>query len=55
MFFSFGGSLVGHACPYVPDVFFFSVILFFGMFSLATWLKRFKFTRYFPAKVCGIN
>ncbi len=46
-----GGHLTGHACPYVPDIFFFSVILFFGTFALAFALKKFKLTRYFPTRV----
>lgn len=51
LFFSLGGNLTGHACPYVPDVFFFSVILFFGTFAAASSLKKFKFTPFFPTKV----
>ena len=44
----FGGTLEGEWCNYVPDIFFFSVTLFFGTFLLATWLKQFKMSRYFP-------
>ncbi len=44
------GELIGASCDFVPDVFFFSVILFFGTFALAFFLKKFKFTPYFPAK-----
>lgn len=46
--FRFGGTLEGEWCNYVPDIFFFSVTLFFGTFLLATWLKQFKMSRYFP-------
>ena len=46
---------MGNACPYVPDIFFFSVILFFGTFALASTLKKFKFTPYFPAKVRSLT
>ncbi len=35
----------------MPDIFFFSVILFFGTFALAFALKKFKLTPYFSAKV----
>ncbi|TRY71812.1 hypothetical protein TCAL_05306 [Tigriopus californicus] len=45
------GTLVGHGCPYVADVFFFSVILFFGTFTVAMFLKKFKITPYFPNMV----
>ncbi len=45
------GELTGHACPYVPDIFFFSVILFFGTFVVAFALKKFKLTPYLSAKV----
>ncbi|XP_059086432.1 electrogenic sodium bicarbonate cotransporter 1-like isoform X2 [Tigriopus californicus] len=45
------GTLEGHGCPYVADVFFFSVILFFGTFTVAMFLKKFKLTPYFPNKV----
>ncbi|KAL3980091.1 NLR family CARD domain-containing protein 3 [Sarotherodon galilaeus] len=49
------GELVGPACshsgPYVPDVLFWSVILFFTTFFLSSFLKQFKTKRYFPTKV----
>ncbi|XP_072249572.1 sodium bicarbonate cotransporter 3-like isoform X2 [Leuresthes tenuis] len=49
------GELVGAACghggPYVPDVLFWSVILFFTTFFLSSFLKQFKTKRYFPTKV----
>nr|XP_043891065.1 sodium-driven chloride bicarbonate exchanger-like isoform X1 [Solea senegalensis] len=51
----FRGVFVGSACshdgPYVPDVLFWSVILFFTTFFLSAFLKQFKTKRYFPTKV----
>lgn len=43
----------GEHCPgsLTPDVFFFSIILFFGTFMLALYLKKFKETPFFPATV----
>ncbi len=38
----------GEWCNYVPDIFFFSVTLFWGTFLMATYLKQFKMSRYFP-------
>lgn len=50
-----GGVFVGSACgldrPFVPDVLFWSVILFFTTFFLSSFLKQFKTRRYFPTKV----
>ena len=51
LLFRYGGHLSGLWCNYVPDVFFFSVILFFGTFTVATYLKKFKFSPYLPTKV----
>uniref|UniRef100_A0A8C4SJP3 Anion exchange protein n=1 Tax=Erpetoichthys calabaricus TaxID=27687 RepID=A0A8C4SJP3_ERPCA len=49
------GVFVGPACgehgPYIPDVLFWSVILFFTTFFLSSFLKQFKTKRYFPTKV----
>uniref|UniRef100_A0A8C2RU77 Anion exchange protein n=1 Tax=Capra hircus TaxID=9925 RepID=A0A8C2RU77_CAPHI len=49
------GTFVGSACglhgPYIPDVLFWSVILFFTTFFLSSFLKQFKTKRYFPTKV----
>lgn len=49
------GEFVGPACadhgPYIPDVYFWSVILFFTTFFLSGFLKQFKTRRYFPTKV----
>ena len=50
-YFRFGGHLSGLWCKYVPDIFFFSVLLFFGTFILATKLKQFKLTPFLPTKV----
>ncbi|XP_016366127.1 electrogenic sodium bicarbonate cotransporter 4-like isoform X6 [Sinocyclocheilus rhinocerous] len=48
---SFGGSLVGKSCKYVPDLAMLSFILFFGTYSMTISLKKFKASRYFPTKV----
>lgn len=49
------GEFVGEACgnhgPYIPDVLFWSIILFFTTFFLSSFLKQFKTERYFPTKV----
>ncbi|XP_077382252.1 sodium bicarbonate cotransporter 3-like isoform X1 [Festucalex cinctus] len=49
------GEFVGSACdhdgPFVPDILFWSVILFFTTFFLSTFLKDFKNKRFFPTKV----
>ncbi|XP_071252412.1 sodium bicarbonate cotransporter 3-like isoform X4 [Salvelinus alpinus] len=49
------GEFVGPACglhgPYIPDVLFWSVILFFTTFFLSSFLKQFKTKLYFPTKV----
>uniref|UniRef100_A0A3B3QG42 Anion exchange protein n=1 Tax=Paramormyrops kingsleyae TaxID=1676925 RepID=A0A3B3QG42_9TELE len=51
----FDGVFVGLACghhgPYIPDVLFWSVILFFTTFFLSAFLKQFKTKRYFPTRV----
>nr|XP_057926058.1 electrogenic sodium bicarbonate cotransporter 4 isoform X3 [Doryrhamphus excisus] len=47
----YGGSLVGNACKYVPDLALMSFILFFGTYSMTVTLKKFKFSRYFPTKL----
>ncbi|XP_025058158.1 sodium bicarbonate cotransporter 3 isoform X7 [Alligator sinensis] len=48
---AFLGSACGHQGPYIPDVLFWSVILFFTTFFLSSFLKQFKTKRYFPTKV----
>ncbi|KAM8827035.1 sodium bicarbonate cotransporter 3-like isoform 1-T1 [Synchiropus picturatus] len=49
------GDFVGTACsrdgPFVPDVLFWSIILFFTTFFLSSFLKQFRTKRYFPTKV----
>ncbi|KAK7158140.1 hypothetical protein R3I93_009367 [Phoxinus phoxinus] len=47
----FVGLACGHNGPYIPDVLFWSVILFFTTFFLSSFLKQFKTKRYFPTKV----
>ncbi|GAA6094733.1 sodium bicarbonate cotransporter 3-like isoform X1 [Tachysurus ichikawai] len=48
------GEFVGPACglhgPFIPDVLFWSIILFFTTFFLSSLLKQFKTERYFPTK-----
>uniref|UniRef100_A0A672S1C8 Anion exchange protein n=1 Tax=Sinocyclocheilus grahami TaxID=75366 RepID=A0A672S1C8_SINGR len=48
------GEFVGRACghhgPYIPDVLFWSVILFFSTVAMSSFLKEFKTSRYFPTK-----
>ncbi|XP_045177486.2 electrogenic sodium bicarbonate cotransporter 1-like isoform X5 [Mercenaria mercenaria] len=47
-----GGRMQGHCDDkYVPDVFFFSIILFFATFSLATALFHFRDSLFFPTFV----
>ncbi|XP_048211939.1 sodium bicarbonate cotransporter 3 isoform X5 [Perognathus longimembris pacificus] len=52
---AYHGVFVGSACglhgPYIPDVLFWCVILFFTTFFLSSFLKQFKTKRYFPTKV----
>uniref|UniRef100_A0A672SJR9 Anion exchange protein n=1 Tax=Sinocyclocheilus grahami TaxID=75366 RepID=A0A672SJR9_SINGR len=52
------GEFVGSACgphgPYVPDVLFWSIVLFFSTVAMAAFLKEFKTSRYFPTKVRAI-
>ncbi|KAM9497119.1 sodium bicarbonate cotransporter 3-like isoform 2-T2 [Clarias gariepinus] len=49
------GEFVGPACgphgPFIPDVLFWSIILFFTTFFLSSLLKQFKTERYFPTRV----
>ncbi|KAK2090230.1 Sodium bicarbonate cotransporter 3 [Saguinus oedipus] len=47
----FIGPACGHHGPYIPDVLFWCVILFFTTFFLSSFLKQFKTKRYFPTKV----
>ncbi|XP_075036860.1 sodium-driven chloride bicarbonate exchanger isoform X2 [Mixophyes fleayi] len=50
----FVGTACGHEGPYVPDVLFWSIILFFSTVALSSTLKQFKTSRYFPTKVRSI-
>ncbi|XP_034029604.1 sodium bicarbonate cotransporter 3-like isoform X2 [Thalassophryne amazonica] len=54
----FHGDFVGPGCghhgPFIPDVLFWSVILFFATFFIATSLKQFKTKRFFPTKVRAV-
>ena len=48
------GTMVGYGCHHhqpIPDVFFFSIILFFLTFIISMVLKNFKETRFFPSRV----
>uniref|UniRef100_A0A8B9JQP9 Solute carrier family 4 member 7 n=1 Tax=Astyanax mexicanus TaxID=7994 RepID=A0A8B9JQP9_ASTMX len=47
----FVGSACGHHGPFIPDVLFWSIILFFTTFFLSSFLKQFKTERYFPTRV----
>ncbi|XP_038580101.1 sodium bicarbonate cotransporter 3-like isoform X5 [Micropterus salmoides] len=47
----FVGPACGHHGPYIPDVLFWSIILFFTTFFLSSFFKQFKTERYFPTKV----
>ncbi|KAF5904148.1 sodium-driven chloride bicarbonate exchanger isoform X1, partial [Clarias magur] len=52
------GMFVGSACgphgPYVPDVLFWCVVLFFSTVAMSAFLKEFKTSRYFPTRVRSI-
>ena len=51
---TYGGVLLGEGCQsseFVPDVFFFSFILFAGTFTLALALARFRNSLFFPTWV----
>uniref|UniRef100_A0A8C5A6E8 Anion exchange protein n=1 Tax=Gadus morhua TaxID=8049 RepID=A0A8C5A6E8_GADMO len=54
----FHGDFVGSACgphgPYIPDVLFWCVVLFFSTVLMSAFLKEFKTSRYFPTKVRAI-
>jgi len=48
------GSLYGEGCgtiPYVPNVFYLSIILFVGTYTISIMLKEFKTSPFFPTKV----
>uniref|UniRef100_G3WTC2 Anion exchange protein n=1 Tax=Sarcophilus harrisii TaxID=9305 RepID=G3WTC2_SARHA len=46
-----GGQSRGLGCHFVPDIAFFSLILFFATFLCATILKHFKSSHFFPSRV----
>ncbi|XP_077581691.1 sodium-driven chloride bicarbonate exchanger-like isoform X2 [Stigmatopora nigra] len=52
------GEFLGSACgphgPYIPDVLFWCVVLFFSTVFMSAFLKEFKTRRYFPTKVRAI-
>ncbi|XP_046887212.1 sodium-driven chloride bicarbonate exchanger [Hypomesus transpacificus] len=50
----FEGSACGPHGPYIPDVLFWSVVLFFSTVAMSSFLKEFKTSRYFPTKVRAI-
>ncbi|XP_059385260.1 sodium-driven chloride bicarbonate exchanger-like isoform X5 [Carassius carassius] len=50
----FVGQACGHHGPYIPDVLFWSVILFFSTVVMSSFLKEFKTSRYFPTKVRAV-
>jgi len=47
---AFRGEM-SYTCKYSPDIFFLSIFLFFGTFFLCTFLKKFKYTPFFPTKI----
>ncbi|XP_053710364.1 sodium-driven chloride bicarbonate exchanger-like isoform X3 [Synchiropus splendidus] len=51
---SFEGAACGPHGPYIPDVLFWCVVLFFSTVFMSAFLKEFKTSRYFPTKVRGI-
>lgn len=50
-----GTMPIEECLPYVPDVFMFSVILFFFTFIIAFGLKMLRHSPFFPTKVGGRN
>uniref|UniRef100_A0A667Y0E0 Anion exchange protein n=1 Tax=Myripristis murdjan TaxID=586833 RepID=A0A667Y0E0_9TELE len=50
----FEGSACGPHGPYIPDVLFWCVVLFFSTVIMSAFLKEFKTSRYFPTKVRSI-
>ncbi|KAK3586799.1 hypothetical protein CHS0354_002538 [Potamilus streckersoni] len=47
----FGGVLEGPGCNHVADVFFLSVLLFIGTFTISYALKAFRNSNFLPARV----
>ncbi|XP_061834424.1 sodium-driven chloride bicarbonate exchanger-like isoform X3 [Nerophis lumbriciformis] len=50
----FSGTACGPHGPYIPDVLFWCVVLFFTTVFMSAFLKEFKTRRYFPTKVRAI-
>ncbi|XP_040888112.1 sodium-driven chloride bicarbonate exchanger-like isoform X2 [Toxotes jaculatrix] len=50
----FEGTACGPHGPYIPDVLFWCVVLFFSTVFMSAFLKEFKTSRYFPTKVRSI-
>uniref|UniRef100_A0A8C6L6G9 Anion exchange protein n=1 Tax=Nothobranchius furzeri TaxID=105023 RepID=A0A8C6L6G9_NOTFU len=50
----FEGSACGPHGPFIPDVLFWCVVLFFTTVFMSAFLKEFKTSRYFPTKVRSI-
>ncbi|XP_063068087.1 sodium-driven chloride bicarbonate exchanger [Engraulis encrasicolus] len=50
----FEGTACGHHGPYIPDVLFWSVVLFFSTVAMSFFLKEFKTSRYFPTRVRSV-
>ncbi|GAA6216159.1 sodium-driven chloride bicarbonate exchanger-like isoform X1 [Lates japonicus] len=50
----FEGTACGPHGPYIPDVLFWCVVLFFSTVFMSAFLKEFKTSRYFPTKVRAI-
>ncbi|XP_035485685.2 sodium-driven chloride bicarbonate exchanger isoform X4 [Scophthalmus maximus] len=50
----FEGTACGPHGPFIPDVLFWCVLLFFSTVLMSAFLKEFKTSRYFPTKVRAI-
>uniref|UniRef100_A0A3Q2P1P8 Anion exchange protein n=1 Tax=Fundulus heteroclitus TaxID=8078 RepID=A0A3Q2P1P8_FUNHE len=50
----FEGPACSHHGPYIPDVLFWCVVLFFTTVFMSAFLKEFKTSRYFPTKVRSV-
>ncbi|XP_016894020.1 sodium-driven chloride bicarbonate exchanger-like isoform X2 [Cynoglossus semilaevis] len=50
----FEGTACGPHGPYIPDVLFWCVVLFFTTVFMSAFLKEFKTSRYFPTRVRSI-
>jgi len=45
------GVMIGDSCDYAPDVLLMSVLLFFGTYFIAVFLKSLKTSRFFSSKI----